>query len=227
MQIPGTIALVTGANRGIGKAFRRGGETLRSETRSKTAGGPRPGLALPVLATAQLMVVLDATIVNVALPHIQRALGFSGSGLEWVVNAYALAFGGLLLLGGRGPASITTARRAVRGRRGPWRGSAVRQDGELVVEDVRPVDVDRALTAVSVCRVKQPHVNRQGNSRVAAGVPRFGRRGGRGGAERRHRDHAGPQERGERAPVQLVTPVAGHAVGYGIHGVPPISEAFG
>src|SRR5258705_10073578 len=47
------------------------------------------------------MVVLDATIVNVALPHIQGALGFSGSGLEWVVNAYALTFGGLLLLGGR------------------------------------------------------------------------------------------------------------------------------
>jgi MFS family permease len=59
------------------------------------------GLALIDIATAQLMVVLDATIVNVALPHIQRALGFSGSGLEWVVNAYALAFGGLLLLGGR------------------------------------------------------------------------------------------------------------------------------
>src|SRR5258705_7823250 len=63
--------------------------------------GPRLGLALLVLASAQLMVVLDATIVNVALPHIQRALGFAGSGLEWVVNAYALAFGGLLLLGGR------------------------------------------------------------------------------------------------------------------------------
>jgi EmrB/QacA subfamily drug resistance transporter len=47
------------------------------------------------------MVVLDATIVNVALPHIQTALGFSGTNLEWVVNAYALAFGGLLLLGGR------------------------------------------------------------------------------------------------------------------------------
>jgi len=81
------------------------------ETGSKTSpgsapgrvatGGPRPGLALLVLASAQLMVVLDATIVNVALPHIQRALGFSGSGLEWVVNAYALTFGGLLLLGGR------------------------------------------------------------------------------------------------------------------------------
>jgi MFS family permease len=56
---------------------------------------------LLVIATAQLMVVLDSTIVNVALPHIQAALRFSGSSLEWVVNAYALAFGGLLLLGGR------------------------------------------------------------------------------------------------------------------------------
>jgi EmrB/QacA subfamily drug resistance transporter len=63
--------------------------------------GRRLGLALVVIATAQLMVVLDATIVNVALPHIQTALGFSGSGLEWVVNAYTLTFGGLLLLGGR------------------------------------------------------------------------------------------------------------------------------
>jgi len=67
-----------------------------------TAGGQRRlGLALLVIATAQLMVVLDAAIVNVALPHIQRALGFSGNGLEWVVTAYAVTFGGLLLLGGR------------------------------------------------------------------------------------------------------------------------------
>jgi len=65
-----------------------------------TEGG-RLGLALVVIASAQLMVVLDATIVNVALPHVQRALGFSGTGLEWVVNAYAVTFGGLLLLGGR------------------------------------------------------------------------------------------------------------------------------
>jgi EmrB/QacA subfamily drug resistance transporter len=64
-------------------------------------GSRRLGLALLVIATAQLMVVLDATIVNVALPHVQSALGFSGSGLEWVVNAYAVTFGGLLLLGGR------------------------------------------------------------------------------------------------------------------------------
>jgi EmrB/QacA subfamily drug resistance transporter len=61
----------------------------------------RLGLALAVIATSQLMVVLDATIVNVALPRIQDALHFSGSNLEWVVNAYTLAFGGLLLLGGR------------------------------------------------------------------------------------------------------------------------------
>ena len=61
----------------------------------------RPGLALVVIAAAQLMVTLDVTIVNVALRHIQVALGFSDMNLEWVVNAYALAFGGLLLLGGR------------------------------------------------------------------------------------------------------------------------------
>jgi EmrB/QacA subfamily drug resistance transporter len=65
------------------------------------AANRRLGLALVVIATAQLMVVLDATIVNVSLPHIQQALGFSGAGLEWVVNAYAVTFGGLLLLGGR------------------------------------------------------------------------------------------------------------------------------
>jgi EmrB/QacA subfamily drug resistance transporter len=59
------------------------------------------GLALAVISVAQLMVVLDATIVNVALPSIQRGLHFSATGLEWVINAYALAFGGLLLLGGR------------------------------------------------------------------------------------------------------------------------------
>ena len=77
--------------------------TGRAGAPAATAGGGnrRLGLALLVIATAQLMVVLDATIVNVALPHIQQALGFSGSSLEWVVNAYAVTFGGLLLLGGR------------------------------------------------------------------------------------------------------------------------------
>lgn len=59
------------------------------------------GIALALISMAQLMVVLDATIVNIALPSIGRDLGFSNSSLPWVVNAYALSFGGLLLLGGR------------------------------------------------------------------------------------------------------------------------------
>ncbi|MFD5835114.1 MFS transporter [Streptomyces collinus] len=58
-------------------------------------------MALFVLASCQLMVVLDITIVNIALPHIQSALDFSITSLSWVVSAYTLTFGGLLLLGGR------------------------------------------------------------------------------------------------------------------------------
>jgi EmrB/QacA subfamily drug resistance transporter len=73
---------------------------VTDKTRNR-GGGRQLGVALLVIATAQLMVVLDATVVNVALPHIQTALRFSDSGLEWVVNGYALALGGLLLLGGR------------------------------------------------------------------------------------------------------------------------------
>jgi EmrB/QacA subfamily drug resistance transporter len=72
--------------------------TGESGTRTK---GRHLGVALIVIAAAQLMVALDSTIVTVALPHIQTALRFSGSGLEWVVNAYALTLGGLMLLGGR------------------------------------------------------------------------------------------------------------------------------
>src|SRR5664279_2093307 len=61
----------------------------------------RPHLVLAVILVCQLMVVLDATIVNVALPKIQNALGFSTASLSWVINAYTLTFGGLLLLGAR------------------------------------------------------------------------------------------------------------------------------
>src|ERR1700760_3977824 len=56
---------------------------------------------LAVIGLAQLMVVLDTTIVNVALPSAQRALHFSNDNRQWIVTAYALAFGSLLLLGGR------------------------------------------------------------------------------------------------------------------------------
>ncbi len=67
----------------------------------RAASGDRRWLVLVVVAIAQLMVVLDATIVNIALPSAQRALGFPNSDRQWVVTAYALAFGSLLLVGGR------------------------------------------------------------------------------------------------------------------------------
>src|SRR5215210_4566333 len=57
--------------------------------------------ALAVIVAAQFMVVLDVAIVNVALPSIQTDLGFSPEGLQWVITAYAIFFGGVLLLGGR------------------------------------------------------------------------------------------------------------------------------
>src|SRR5689334_9897357 len=60
-----------------------------------------PNVVLALIAVAQFMVVLDATIVNVALPTIKTDLGFSGQSLSWVLNAYTLVFGGFLLLGGR------------------------------------------------------------------------------------------------------------------------------
>src|ERR671922_815402 len=58
-------------------------------------------LALVILCAGMLMIILDGTIVNVALPAIQTDLDFSASSLAWVVNAYLIAFGGLLLLAGR------------------------------------------------------------------------------------------------------------------------------
>jgi EmrB/QacA subfamily drug resistance transporter len=61
----------------------------------------RPGVVLAVILITQLMVILDGTVVNIAMPKIQQALDFSPSSLSWVQNAYALAFGGLLLLGAR------------------------------------------------------------------------------------------------------------------------------
>src|SRR6266852_4538027 len=66
---------------------------------------PKPGLRHPLtlalLCAAQFMVVLDFSIVNVALPSMQKSLGFSPTTLQWVVSAYSLLFGGFLLLGGR------------------------------------------------------------------------------------------------------------------------------
>src|SRR5438270_1506070 len=67
----------------------------------RTATARAKNLALGLLAITQFMIVIDASIVNVALPSIGRALDFSQTNLPWVVNAYVLTFGGFLLLGGR------------------------------------------------------------------------------------------------------------------------------
>ena len=72
-----------------------------TESPGSTLTGDHRWWGLAVIATAQLMVVLDATIVNIALPSVQSDLGLSDVNRQWVVTAYALAFGGLLLLGGR------------------------------------------------------------------------------------------------------------------------------
>ncbi|NGO06469.1 MFS transporter [Streptomyces sp. HC44] len=72
-----------------------------AQTTTQERGGGGNAMALLVIASCQLMVVLDITIVNIALPHIQSSLEFSTTSLSWVVNAYTLTFGGLLLLGGR------------------------------------------------------------------------------------------------------------------------------
>ena len=74
---------------------------MRASRLDKSPAGPSRWLALVVLCVGMLMIILDQTIVNVALPAIQRDLGFSQSSLAWVVNAYLIPFGGLLLLAGR------------------------------------------------------------------------------------------------------------------------------
>src|SRR5580693_4403029 len=101
-----------------GTAVTAGGRTMRTNIDDLPARAPRGARAggegtakarraapmigaLVLLATVQLMVVLDTTIVNVALPTIQASVGFSAAGIAWVVNGYALTFGALLLLGGR------------------------------------------------------------------------------------------------------------------------------
>src|ERR1700710_954289 len=68
---------------------------------SNSSREPNRWAVLALLGTAQLMVVLDATIVNIALPSAQKALHFSADNRQWVITAYALAFGSLLLLGGK------------------------------------------------------------------------------------------------------------------------------
>ena len=85
------VAVVSGP-RSPGKSAVTGG---------RATGTSNPWLVVVIVCVAQFMVVLDATIVNVALPSIQRGLRFSPSSLQWVINTYTLIFGGFMLLGGR------------------------------------------------------------------------------------------------------------------------------
>ena len=71
------------------------------EAPGSSAGGRGPWSLMILLSVAQFMVILDATVVNVALPSIARSLGLAAGNLQWVVTAYVLASGGLVLLGGR------------------------------------------------------------------------------------------------------------------------------
>lgn len=68
----------------------------------------RPGAALALLASTQLLLIMDTAIVNVALPSVGDDLGSGSAGLSWVANAYLIAFGGLLLLGGAWPICSAT-----------------------------------------------------------------------------------------------------------------------
>ena len=106
-------------------------ETIQTTTTSQR----RKWLALALLCVVQFMVVLDIAIVNVALPSIKIDLGFSQNDLQWVISAYALVFGGFLLLGGRA-ADMLGRRRlflgglvlfTVASLRSPWRRSCSRR----------------------------------------------------------------------------------------------------
>src|SRR5439155_4472153 len=87
------------------EAYRMSENTALVEAPPEVAAAPAPDprrwLALTVIAIAQLMVVLDATIVNIARPSAQHALHITDANRQWIVTAYTLTFGGLLLLGGR------------------------------------------------------------------------------------------------------------------------------
>ena len=154
-----------------------------------TTEGARPDpnrwKALAVLGVAYLMVVLDVSIVNVALPSIQSALDFSPEDLQWVVSGYALTFGSFLLLGGR-LGDLLGRRRAVHGRPGwalsPSRCSARSRSPTtmLIVARAAPGRAPRRMLAPSVFSITL--VTFAGGRRAQQGArhPRRDRRRGRG-----------------------------------------------
>src|SRR6516164_2332334 len=120
-QNGGSLRIVTGVDLRI---FPH--RTSRDRPVNPRRGYGRPGLALAIMLGAQLMIILDATVVNIALPHIQAGLHFSATSLSWVLNGYTLTFGGLLLAGGLAPsAGVLIAARAVQGVGGALASPAV------------------------------------------------------------------------------------------------------
>src|SRR3954470_13756382 len=85
------------------------------EIRPMTSASTNRWLVLLLVCVAQFMVIIDATIVNVVLPVIEPGLHFSPTGLQWIVNAYTLVFGGFLLLGGRAADLFGTQRLFIAG----------------------------------------------------------------------------------------------------------------
>ncbi len=74
---------------------------MKTTTLSQTNLQSKKWLALSVLCTAQFMVIMDTSIIGVALPAIQKSLNYTPSELQWIFNAYVIVFGGILLLGGK------------------------------------------------------------------------------------------------------------------------------
>ena len=114
---------------------------------SSRSGHVNPWLVLVLVCMAQFMVILDATIVNVALPSIQADLEMSDADLQWIVNAYTLVFGGFLLLGGRAGDLI--------GRKRMFLVGVVDLHGRLAVERARAELGGRSSSAAG-CRGSAP-----------------------------------------------------------------------
>ena len=151
----------------------------------------RKGIALFLLCAVQFMVVLDIAIVNVALPTIKTALDFKETDLQWVINAYTLTFGGLLLLGGRA-ADLLGRRRmfliglaALLGRVARLRPRDIRGHA-----DRRPRGAGRRRGDHLAGRAVDPHDHVRGGRRAQQGARHLGRdrrhRRRRGRAARRH-----------------------------------------
>src|SRR5438270_5159459 len=103
----------------------RQAQTVSTRSLTSRPDGAHRWLALAFIALAQLMVALDATIVNIALPTAQSSLQFSDAQRQWVITSYTLAFGGLLLLGGRVADAVGRKRTLLFGLAGFAAASAV------------------------------------------------------------------------------------------------------